>query len=88
MTDLTLVEEVFIDLAQPFMSITKLRPGSSNSSAWYYLIWGHIMVLPQNLGPWLIILFISILAPHDVIRIAWASKQLHIPSDIFFFAHV
>lgn len=88
LSDLTPVEEAFIACAHPVMSIIKLRPSGSGSSASYYRIRGHTVVLPQNPGPLLTILPSSTLAPHDVIRIAWASKRPHTPSDICSFARV
>lgn len=86
--DLPLVEEAFIARAHPVMSIIKLRPSGSSSSASYYRIQGHTVVLLQNPGPLLIILSSSTLVPHNVICIAWASKRSYTPSDISSFAHV
>lgn len=45
-------------------------------------------MLPQNLGRLLTILSLSILISHDVICVAWASKQPYTPSDIRFFVRV
>ncbi|WP_375449087.1 DUF6570 domain-containing protein [uncultured Nostoc sp.] len=88
LSDLTPVEEAFIACAHPVMLIIKLRPSGSGSSALYYRIRDHTVVLPQNPGPLLTILPSSTLAPHNVIRIAWASKRPHTPFDIRFFVRV
>ena len=69
LSDLTPVEEAFIACAHPVMLIIKLRPSGSGSSALYYRIRDHTVVLPQNPGPLLTILPSSTLAPHNVIRI-------------------
>ena len=88
LSDLTPVKEVFIACAYPIMSIIKLRASVYGSFALYYRIWGHTVVLSQNSGPLLTILPSSNLVPHDIICIAWASKQPHTPSNIHFFVRV
>ena len=84
LSNLTPIKEAFIARTHLVISIIKLRPSGSNSSTSYYRIQGHTVVLLQNPELLFTILPSSTLAPHDVIRIAWASKQPHAPSDIFF----
>lgn len=82
------VEEAFITCIYLLMLIIKLISNGSSSSALYYRIQGHTIVLPQNLILLLIRLFASTLTPHNIICIAWASKHPHILSNICFFTCV
>lgn len=80
--DLTLVEEAVIARAHPVISILKLRPAGVGPAVTYQRVRGHVVVLPQNPGLLLSILPSRSLILHDVVRIAWASKQTHTAADI------
>lgn len=67
---MTVVDEAVIAWAHPIILTMKLRPCGSSSSTLYHRIRDHTVVLPQNLGPLLTILPLSVVALHDVIRIA------------------
>lgn len=83
-SDLTLVEEAFIACTYPVMSVTKLKPSGTSSTAFYHWIWGHTIGLLQNPGSLFTILPSSNLTSHDVICIAWASQDSYITSNICF----
>ena len=87
-SDLTPVEEEFIACANSVISIMKFRLSGSGSLTCYYWIQSHTVVLPQNPKPLFIILLSSILAPHNVICIAWASKQPYKYFNISLFPYV
>ncbi len=70
LSDLTPVKKAFITCTHPVMSIIKLRPSRTGSTASNHWIRDHMVVLPQNPGLLFTILFSSNLAPHDVIHIA------------------
>ena len=82
LVDLTLVEEAVIAQAHPVISILKLRPAGVGPAVTYQRVCGHAVVLPQNSGPLLSILPSRSLILHDIVRIAWASKQTHTVADI------
>lgn len=88
LSDLIPVKEVFIACAHLVISVIKLKPSGTRSTASYHQICGYTIVLSQNLRPLLTILSSSNVVPHDMICIALVSKRLHTASDICFFASV
>lgn len=88
LNDLTSIEEVFITSAHPITSVLKLRPSETGSTTLNHRIWGYTVVLSQNLGHLLTILSLSNLASHNIIRITWASKRIHIFFEICLFIYV
>lgn len=87
-SNLTPVKEAFIAYTHLIISVIKLRPSKTGSTASCHRIWGHIIILSQNLGPLLTILPSSHLALHNMICMAWVSKHLYIVANICFLAIV
>lgn len=86
--DLMSIKKAFIAYIHLIMSNIKLKYSSFDFFALYYWILGYIIVLPHNLRPLFTILLLNTLASHNVIYIAWPSKQSHTSFDICFLADI
>ncbi|KAN0083232.1 hypothetical protein V8E54_002320 [Elaphomyces granulatus] len=72
--NLTIVEEAVIARRHPVGSILKLRPGNCRSPSSYYALRGHIVIIPQQLGPLFRILPSPDLRFQDIIKVFWVGK--------------
>lgn len=83
-----MVEKAVIACAHSIISILKLRLAGNNSNTSYQRVRGHIIVLPQNLGPLLSFLPSLLLVLYNIIWRVWAEKQSYTIININLFTQV
>lgn len=86
--ELILVKKAVIVCAYPIISILKLRPNGVSLLVLYHQILGHAVILPQNPGLLLYLLFFNGLLLNKIIKMIWVSKQPYIAANILLYRHV
>jgi len=80
--DLTAVEECLIAKSHLVGTILKLRPRRGSSSLSQEALQGHMIVIPQDLGPLLLILPSPELRLDTLIKVFWLGKRTLVDSDL------
>jgi hypothetical protein len=80
--DLTAIEECLIAKCHPVGTILKLRPGARSSPVTYNAMRGHMIVIPQDPGPLLLILPSPKLKLDNLIKVIWLGKRAPVDADL------
>ena len=86
--DLTFVKIALIAYAHPIITIIKLRLTNQNVSISYARIYGNVVILPQQLDPFLNLLLLNKIRLHNIIKVVWLGKISHNDKKFQYFSQV